>query len=278
MNGEVPGRVRGVRGADGHGEAPGTTSSAMMDGNAQQQGGILTFRAGRLRRSEGNFGGRGMSMDDIFEEVFTGGGAAANAIHDVPDAHELRDGARQGGDAQVPVPAAARSTGRPRARGARGEGGCAPRREHGHEPVAVPGQGADGSRRPSVRTSRASMQVGRGLLLPARPAAHRGTKHVTVPMTLSQAVLGGKIDVLTLDGMVKLTVPSGGRVSRAQTLIMRVKGIREVNAVGRSATWYVNLELAIPRELTVTSGARWTEFASEERGDGSRARTSCSAP
>ena len=76
---------------------------------------------------------------------------------------------------------------------------------------------------------------------------------------------GGKIDVLTLDGMVKLKVPSGSQPN--QTLIMRGKGIRRINAVGRG-NQYVNLELAIPRELTPRQRELMEEFASEEEEAG----------
>jgi molecular chaperone DnaJ len=52
--------------------------------------------------------------------------------------------------------------------------------------------------------------------------------HVEVPISVSQAILGDTIDVLTLDGMVEMKVPAGTQPD-AQ-LAMKGKGIKAVNS------------------------------------------------
>jgi hypothetical protein len=49
---------------------------------------------------------------------------------------------------------------------------------------------------------------------------------------ISQALLGSKLDVLTLDGMVELTVPAG--IQHDTMLVMRGRGVRELQVKGRA--------------------------------------------
>ncbi|MDL2324381.1 molecular chaperone DnaJ [Ruminococcaceae bacterium OttesenSCG-928-A16] len=70
---------------------------------------------------------------------------------------------------------------------------------------------------------------------------------VTVPLTYSQAVLGAKVTVPTIDGKVEYTVPEGtqsGRVFR-----LKNKGIPYVNGRGRGDQ-YVTVNVEIPKKLT----------------------------
>ncbi|MFK5996488.1 MAG: DnaJ C-terminal domain-containing protein [Rhodobacterales bacterium] len=48
---------------------------------------------------------------------------------------------------------------------------------------------------------------------------------LTLPITLDEAVLGGKVDTPTIDGMVKLNIPKGA--SSGQTLRMRGRGVKQ---------------------------------------------------
>jgi molecular chaperone DnaJ len=86
--------------------------------------------------------------------------------------------------------------------------------------------------------------------------------HVEVPVTVGQAVLGGPIDVLTLDGMVELKLPAGTQPS-AQ-LSMRGKGIRAVQGSGRG-NQYVHVRLNVPRTLTDRQLELMQEFLEEEK-------------
>lgn len=71
--------------------------------------------------------------------------------------------------------------------------------------------------------------------------------HVTVPLTYSQAVLGAKITVPTIDGKVEYTVPDGtqsGKVFR-----LKNKGIPYVNGRGRGDQ-YVKVLVEVPKKLS----------------------------
>jgi DnaJ-class molecular chaperone len=52
--------------------------------------------------------------------------------------------------------------------------------------------------------------------------------HILWPL---QAILGGTVDVLTLDGMVSMKIPPGTQPD--DVLLMRGKGIRVVNSASR---------------------------------------------
>lgn len=51
--------------------------------------------------------------------------------------------------------------------------------------------------------------------------------HVDIPVTLSQAILGGAVDVLTLDGMLSMKVPAGSQPD--SLLVLKGKGIKDMN-------------------------------------------------
>jgi curved DNA-binding protein len=66
-----------------------------------------------------------------------------------------------------------------------------------------------------------------------------------VPITPSEAVLGGPIEVPTLDGFVKMLIPAG--VRSGQKLRLGGKGY-PIN--GRRGDQIVELQIAIPKDLT----------------------------
>lgn len=68
---------------------------------------------------------------------------------------------------------------------------------------------------------------------------------ITLPITLDEAVLGGKVEAPTIDGTVKLTVPKGA--SSGQTLRMRGRGVK---SAGKSAgDQHVALQIVSPPEI-----------------------------
>lgn len=68
---------------------------------------------------------------------------------------------------------------------------------------------------------------------------------VTLPITIDEAVLGGKVEAPTIDGPVKLTVPAGASSGRR----LRLKG-RGLNAGGgKRGDQYVVLQVALPHEI-----------------------------
>jgi DnaJ-class molecular chaperone len=63
-----------------------------------------------------------------------------------------------------------------------------------------------------------------------------------LPLTLYEAVLGGKVDVPTLDGKVEMTIPAGS--SSGRKLRLRGKGLP--SASGMHGDLYVSLQIALP--------------------------------
>lgn len=72
---------------------------------------------------------------------------------------------------------------------------------------------------------------------------------VTVPITYSQAVLGAKVTVPTVDGKVEYDIPEG--TQSGTTFRLRGKGIQYVNGRGRG-DMYVKCEVEIPKKLNKT--------------------------
>ncbi|NJN85605.1 MAG: J domain-containing protein [Leptolyngbyaceae cyanobacterium SL_7_1] len=66
-----------------------------------------------------------------------------------------------------------------------------------------------------------------------------------IPVTPSEAVLGGAIDVPTLDGMVRMMIPPGVRAGQKLRL-----GGKGYPLEGRRGDQIVEIQIAFPRELT----------------------------
>lgn len=71
--------------------------------------------------------------------------------------------------------------------------------------------------------------------------------HVDVPVTLPEAVLGGAIEVPTIDGMVKLTVPMGSNTGTR--LRLRGKGVPGgKKGTGARGDQFVHLRVVLPKK------------------------------
>jgi len=68
--------------------------------------------------------------------------------------------------------------------------------------------------------------------------------HIDLPITLGEAVLGGRIEAPTIAGPVTLTIPKGSNTG--QTLRLKGKGIRAAGAPGHQ---YVTLIVRMPDEI-----------------------------
>jgi DnaJ-class molecular chaperone len=69
--------------------------------------------------------------------------------------------------------------------------------------------------------------------------------HVDLPITLSEAVLGAKVEVPTIDGPVTMTVP---KVSNTGTVLrLRGRGIVDQKS-GQRGDQYVRLQVVLPKE------------------------------
>lgn len=69
---------------------------------------------------------------------------------------------------------------------------------------------------------------------------------LTLPITLDEAVLGGKVEVPTIDGTVSLTIPKG--VSSGRTLRLRGRGVRQKGGTGKGDQM-VELKIVMPPQV-----------------------------
>jgi molecular chaperone DnaJ len=74
--------------------------------------------------------------------------------------------------------------------------------------------------------------------------------HIDVPITLSQAILGCTVDVLTLDGIVELKIPPGAQPGAR--LMMRSKGMRFVSDNMRRGHQYCTIKIKIPTAVSLS--------------------------
>eukprot|EP00607_Mallomonas_marina_P007662 CAMPEP_0182422458 /NCGR_PEP_ID=MMETSP1167-20130531/8163_1 /TAXON_ID=2988 /ORGANISM="Mallomonas Sp, Strain CCMP3275" /LENGTH=391 /DNA_ID=CAMNT_0024600541 /DNA_START=292 /DNA_END=1467 /DNA_ORIENTATION=- len=90
---------------------------------------------------------------------------------------------------------------------------------------------------------------------------------VEVPITVTQAILGGTVDVLTLNGMVELKVPAG--TQPGTQIVMRGKGVA-MEEGGREirGNQYVTFKLQYPKNLTDRQKELLEELEEEERKKG----------
>ena len=71
--------------------------------------------------------------------------------------------------------------------------------------------------------------------------------YLTLPITITDAVLGTKIDVPTLYGNIKLTIPAGS--SSGDKHRIKGKGVEDVQT-GRHGDMYVILDIHIPKKIS----------------------------
>lgn len=77
-----------------------------------------------------------------------------------------------------------------------------------------------------------------------------------LPVTVTEAALGAKVDVPTLDGPVSLTIPPGS--SSGTTLRLRERGVHRLK--GGRGDQYVTLKVVLPKPLDERSKALLEEF------------------
>jgi molecular chaperone DnaJ len=83
--------------------------------------------------------------------------------------------------------------------------------------------------------------------------------HITVPITVSEAALGAKIDVPTIDGRAQLKVPPG--TQSGQKLRMREKGVPSATREGTRGDQIVEVRIATPQLRDERSREIMREFA-----------------
>jgi len=71
--------------------------------------------------------------------------------------------------------------------------------------------------------------------------------YTSVPISITQAILGDKIDVNTVEGDVKLKIPAGTKSGKQ--FIIRGKGMPKLGGRG-SGSLYVEVDISVPSKLT----------------------------
>lgn len=73
--------------------------------------------------------------------------------------------------------------------------------------------------------------------------------YCTVPITVSEAVLGARIEVPTVDGSARLTVPPGTQPGQH----VRLRGKGAPGRGGKRGDQFVEIEVVIPRHVDATT-------------------------
>lgn len=89
--------------------------------------------------------------------------------------------------------------------------------------------------------------------------------HTEVPISLTQAVLGGTVDVKTLTGEVEMKIPKGCQPDAK--LMLRAKGIQQLHGT-KKGNHIVHLKLIIPKEISKRQEELLREFDQETNTHG----------
>lgn len=116
-----------------------------------------------------------------------------------------------------------------------------------------------------ARPDRAAGDLELTILIAAHPFFRRAGDDVlcAVPISFTQATLGGEVEVPTLDGKAKLRVPPG--TQPGAVLRLRQKGIPRRTAIGRGDQ-HVEISIEVPTRLT-PKARELVEQLAKELGD-----------
>jgi molecular chaperone DnaJ len=90
--------------------------------------------------------------------------------------------------------------------------------------------------------------------------------HTECPISMTQAVLGGTVDVRTLTGIVEMKIPKGTQVDAK--LMLRGKGIPHLHSEGRKGNHIVHLQIEIPKQVSKRQEELLREFDEEMKHSG----------
>ena len=90
--------------------------------------------------------------------------------------------------------------------------------------------------------------------------------HTECPISLTQAILGGTVDVKTLTGVVEMKIPKGTQVE--SKLMLRGKGIPHLHNTGRKGNHIVHLKIEIPKKVNKRQEQLLREFDEEMKHSG----------
>lgn len=90
--------------------------------------------------------------------------------------------------------------------------------------------------------------------------------HTECPISLTQAILGGTVDVRTLTGVVEMKIPKATQVDAK--LLLRGKGIPHLHTVGQRGNHIVHLKIEIPKNVSKRQEELLREFDEEMKISG----------
>jgi DnaJ-class molecular chaperone len=127
--------------------------------------------------------------------------------------------------------------------------------DHGMN-LRLSGQGAEGD--PGASKGNLFVQV----LVDDDEYFHRDGAdiHTEAPISITQAILGGTVDVKTLNGDVEVKIPRGCKPDAK--LMLRGKGIQKLNAASKG-NHIVHVKLQIPKKITKRQEELLREFDEE---------------
>jgi len=123
--------------------------------------------------------------------------------------------------------------------------------------LRLSGQGAEGD--PGASRGNLIVQV----LVDDDEYFHRDGSdvHTETPISMTQAILGGTVDVKTLSGVVEMKIPKGTQIDAK--LMLRGKGIPHVNSASRKGNHVVHLKIEIPKKVSKRQEELLREFDEE---------------
>eukprot|EP00978_Attheya_sp_CCMP212_P049662 scaffold694532_cov55-Attheya_sp.AAC.1 len=86
--------------------------------------------------------------------------------------------------------------------------------------------------------------------------------HTEAPISLTQAVLGGTVDVRTLTGVVEMKIPKGCQID--SKLLLRGKGVQRLQSTSKG-NHIVHLKMEIPKKITPRQEELLREFDEETK-------------
>lgn len=127
--------------------------------------------------------------------------------------------------------------------------------------LRLTGQGAEGD--PGAPRGNLLVQV---LVDPDEYFLREGADvHTEAPISITQAILGGSIDVRTLNGEVEVKIPKGCQPDTK--LMLRGKGIQKMHAPSKG-NHIVHIKVEIPKTITARQEQLLREFDDESRHHG----------
>ena len=127
--------------------------------------------------------------------------------------------------------------------------------------LRLPAQGAEGD--PGAPRGNLLVQV---LVDPDEYFLREGADiHTEAPISVTQAILGGSIDIRTLKGEVEVKIPKGCQPDTK--LMLRGKGVQKMHAASKG-NHIVHVKIEIPKTITKRQEELLREFDDESRNHG----------